>query len=346
MNSQRKLIYNLRQAVLEWRDLRATMQEWMEDVIALAIEEEARGEDPPAADALRRLVLWARQTFLVELTLSEMEGLPCSDLENHIIQRVVAFYDEREKELGEQTILQPRLLNYTPEELALPPEAKIEMVRRKLAEATGMPLEQLVVNVSPEAMRQGQLPSMVEAPRKEKRMRLIERFVMLDMIDSKWKDHLHNMDVLREGIYLRSYAQKDPKIEYKREGFDLFQDMFVSMKRQAASMLFKLRPTEEVEQQKLESVWNEEQANLIKEDAKSAFDGQAADGGGSAEMRSHSEHGGEQIKAVATIRRTERKIGPNDPCPCGSGRKYKKCCGRGGASRGPADHKGRVELGG
>ncbi len=346
MNSQRKLIYGVRQAVLEWRELRATMQEWMDDVVSLAIEEEARGEDPPPAEALRRLVLWARQTFLVELTLSEMEGLPCSDLEEYILKRVVAFYDEREKELGEQTVLGPRLLNYTPEELALPPEAKAEMVRRKLAEATGMALEQLVVNVSPEAVQNGQLPSMVESPRKEKKMRLIERFVMLDMIDGKWKDHLHNMDVLREGIYLRSYAQKDPKIEYKREGFDLFQDMFVSMKRQASSMLFKLRPTEDVEQQKIESVWNEEQANLIKEDAKSAFDGQPVEGGGSSDMRAQSEHGGEQLRAVATIRRTDKKIGPNDPCPCGSGKKHKKCCGCGGASRGPADHKGRVELGG
>ena len=344
MNSQRKLIYGLRQSVLNWRDLRSTMTEWMEDVVALAVEEEAMGEDPPSHEAIGRLVLWAKRTFLFELPIKDMEGLPCKDIEEYILNRVRAFYDEREKELGDQTILTPKLINYTPEELALPLEAKRDMVRAKIADATGVPLEQ--VNVDGEALEQGQLPTMVESPRKEARMRLIERYVMLDMIDSKWKDHLHNMDVLKEGIYLRSYAQKDPKIEYKREGFGLFQDMFAAMKRQASDMLFKVRLTEDVEQQKVESVWNEDSANLIKEDAKSAFDGQPLEGG-SAAMEEQSEHGGEQIKAVATIRRTDRKIRPNDPCPCGSGKKYKKCCGRGGASRGgPADHKGRVELGG
>jgi len=374
MNEQRKLVYSLRQKILEWQELKETMTGWIEDAIALAVEKEAAGEDPPNAEAIHRLINWARRKFLVELTPADMEGHSCAEIEGHIRGRVMAFYEQREKDFGEANVPQSRLLSYSPEELALPPEEKVEMVRRKLAAESGLPLEaihaeealegDLVIPIQESgkpvvglvigkpSVLAGKLPTFVTRPAQVQKMRLLERFLMLDMIDTKWKDHLHNMDVLREGIYLRSYAQKDPKIEYKREGFDLFMEMFSSMKEQATDMILKVQPTEEVEQQKVESVWNEDQAQTIKEEAKSAFAATpepAGGGGGTAEMAAQSEHGGEQIKAVATIRRTGKKVGPNDPCPCGSGKKYKKCCGRfggGDASRGPADHKGRVELGG
>ncbi|MCC7196444.1 MAG: SEC-C domain-containing protein [Gemmatimonadaceae bacterium] len=129
--------------------------------------------------------------------------------------------------------------------------------------------------------------------------------------------------------------------------------MFKSMKEQGTDLILRLQVSEEVEKQEHASVWNEEQAQTIHEDAKSAFDG-----GGGAEMAAQSEHGGSDLKAVETIRRTERSARPNDPCPCGSGKKYKKCCGRmgGGPDDGPAeiktggppgkDHKGHVRLGG
>jgi preprotein translocase subunit SecA len=348
MNEQRKLVYSLRQKILEWQELRETMLGWIEDVAALAVEREAGGEEPPGADAVRRMVMWARRKFLVELPLPELEGRSSSELEERIIARVKEVYAEREKEFGEVTIPQPRLIHYTAEEMALAGEARTAMVKAKLAEALEVPPAQ--VPLDEQALAAGNLPTMVECPKQVRKMRLLERFIMLDMIDSKWKDHLHNMDVLREGIYLRSYAQKDPKIEYKREGFEIFVEMFSSMKEQASDIILKAQPTADVEQQKVESVWNEDQAQTIKEEAKSAFAAAPEGGttGGSAEMQAHSEHGGEQVKAVATIRRTGRKVLPNDPCPCGSGKKYKKCCGRygGGASRGRADHKGKIEIGG
>ncbi|MCY3023554.1 MAG: SEC-C metal-binding domain-containing protein, partial [Planctomycetota bacterium] len=244
------------------------------------------------------------------------------------------------------------------EELRLPPEQLVPVIRRKMAAALGVPEDQVQADIAG-ALAAGQLPGTVSIPVQERKMRLLERFLLLDVIDSKWKNHLHDMDALREGIYLRSYGQKDPKLEYKREGFALFEEMFNSMKEQASDMVLKMQVSEEVEKQEVESVWKEDQAQTIKEEASSAFSGApaAAATGGSAEMEAQSEHGGAQVKPVEPIRRTAREPGPNEPCPCGSGKKYKRCHGRPGGggidaieggkptSR-PREHKGEVKMGG
>jgi hypothetical protein len=116
----------------------------------------------------------------------------------------------------------------------------------------------------------------------------------------------------------------------------------------------------EVETQAVDSVWNEAEQQAIHADAGSAFAGAPApaaapvpSGEGSAAMEEQSEHGGAQLKAVETIRKTEKTAGPNDPCPCGSGKKFKKCCMYGGGPDTPGtirtggkEHKGEVRLGG
>jgi len=157
----------------------------------------------------------------------------------------------------------------------------------------------------------------------EAAMREIERFIQLDVIDKKWKDHLRDMDHLKEGIWLRSYAQRDPKLEYKREGYNLFRDMMVAMYEEVTDLILKVEPIRAGAEAELASRW------------KVASEGRGELGGfgeGSKAMEEASEHGGE-FKPVETIRRDKPKIGPNEPCPCGSGRKYKKCCmrKRGGA---------------
>jgi preprotein translocase subunit SecA len=139
--------------------------------------------------------------------------------------------------------------------------------------------------------------------------------------------------------------------------------MFNSMKEQASDMVLKMQVSEEVEKQEVASVWNEDQAQTIHEDAGSAFSaapaqpGAPPESGGSAEMAAQSEHGGEKLTPVETIRKTEREPAPNEPCPCGSGKKYKKCHGRFGGmdgggggptipGRGIKEHKGEVKMGG
>ena len=133
-------------------------------------------------------------------------------------------------------------------------------------------------------------------------LRHVERYIMLQTLDYLWKDHLLNMDHLREGIGLRGYAQKDPLYEYKKEGYDMFSAMMNRFKEEACEKLFRVKPVSEVDMERLERRRRLEQQRMVLSRGE-----------------------GEERKAP--IRR-ERKIGRNDPCFCGSGKKYKKCCGR------------------
>jgi preprotein translocase subunit SecA len=129
----------------------------------------------------------------------------------------------------------------------------------------------------------------------------ILRFFLLDSLDRNWKEHLLNMDHLKEGIGLRGYGQKDPKQEYKREGFSLFQDLLFRIKENTFQPLTRLQ---------LQVVREEEFKHEEQKDLQYA--------GG--------EEPGQEKKAP--VRRAAPKVGRNDPCPCGSGKKYKQCCGR------------------
>ncbi len=126
-------------------------------------------------------------------------------------------------------------------------------------------------------------------------LRAVERFIVLNSLDTFWKEHLLSLDHLKEGIGLRGYGQKDPLREYQRESFDLFLDMVERVKYDTVRKLFAVQPAKE------QIEYHEPVMFLNKGDGSGA-----ADGGD----------------------RKEKKIGRNDPCPCGSGKKYKKCCGR------------------
>ncbi|HDQ41487.1 MAG TPA: preprotein translocase subunit SecA [Desulfonatronum sp.] len=129
----------------------------------------------------------------------------------------------------------------------------------------------------------------------------ILRYFLLDSLDRDWKEHLLNMDGLREGIGLRGYGQKDPKQEYKREGFELFQTMLHLIKEHTLRNLCHLRL----------NVVREEQFQHEEKTQQLQYSG-----------------AGQAAQAKQPVRRDQPKVGRNDPCPCGSGRKYKKCCGR------------------
>jgi len=128
------------------------------------------------------------------------------------------------------------------------------------------------------------------------------RFFLLESLDRNWKEHLLNMDHLKQGIGLRGYGQRDPKREYKREGFEMFEDLLYRVKENALKALTRLRIQKAVKEEEFK---HKEQQNL-------QFAGPA-----------------EQSKAARKepIKRAEPKVGRNDPCPCGSGIKHKKCCG-------------------
>ncbi|HEJ7911921.1 TPA: preprotein translocase subunit SecA [Serratia marcescens] len=142
-------------------------------------------------------------------------------------------------------------------------------------------------------------------------MRNFEKGVMLQTLDSLWKEHLAAMDYLRQGIHLRGYAQKDPKQEYKRESFNMFATMLESLKYEVISVLSKVQVRMPEEVEALEQQRREEAERLVQHQQLSHHDENALVT--------------EDPNAPATA---ERKVGRNDPCPCGSGKKYKQCHGR------------------
>jgi len=135
-------------------------------------------------------------------------------------------------------------------------------------------------------------------------MRYHERMLMLQIVDSHWKDHLLAMDHLKEGIGLRGYGQRDPLVEYKKESFDLFEGLMGRIEEDTLRLLFLLQPVEEQKQA--------EQLERKRRRAEFMMSQQSGNGDGSAPQ---------QVKREGT------KVGRNDPCPCGSGKKFKKCHG-------------------
>jgi len=135
-------------------------------------------------------------------------------------------------------------------------------------------------------------------------MRLLERRIILDIVDGQWKDHLLSLDHLKEGIGLRGYGQKDPLVEFKKEGFTLFEDMMERIDSDAVRFLFLMQPAKP-----------EQEARAIEERQRRQ----------QAQIRFSS--GPAQTEAPKPVR-AGAKVGRNDPCPCGSGKKYKKCHGQ------------------
>jgi preprotein translocase subunit SecA len=153
-------------------------------------------------------------------------------------------------------------------------------------------------------------------------LRRVERDIMLQIVDVQWKDHLYSLDHLKEGIGLRGYGQRDPLVEYKKESYALFQDMKDRIDEEMVRYLWALRP-----------VGPDEVPPLRRPTRRAApvtlsAGGDAASVFGSAPAGRQPERtGGDDV--VKTVRRDQPKVGRNDPCPCGSGKKYKKCHGAG-----------------
>jgi preprotein translocase subunit SecA len=157
----------------------------------------------------------------------------------------------------------------------------------------------------------------------DKLMRHLEKTIMLQLLDTQWKEHLASMDHLREGIHLRGYAQQDPKQAYKREAFKMFSEMLEGLKYDVTSTLYSVQVQAEEDIQKAEDKQRKEaqarQQNMqfLHADARKA-----------AAAEQEPEPVPEEFKPSAPIIRQTPKIGRNAPCPCGSGKKYKHCCGK------------------
>ena len=162
-------------------------------------------------------------------------------------------------------------------------------------------------------------------------MRHIERVVLLQQLDHHWKEHLAAMDYLRQGIHLRGYAQRNPKQEYKREAFEMFTEMLGMVARQVTVTLCRAqfsaaeKPVAQAPAPSRQLKLRHEEASALAAPAKSAAAGPQA-----AEARPNRRRPPRAAAPVQTYRRARPRVGRNEPCPCGSGKKYKRCHGAAG----------------
>src|SRR6266436_131338 len=158
----------------------------------------------------------------------------------------------------------------------------------------------------------------------------LERYIILNAIDRLWQEHLYAMDALREGVYLRGYAQKDPLIEYKTEAYDMFVELMANIKNEVLNNLF--RSTSNL--QAFENFLATLPQFLLREHAPSAPTAGAESrirqpvGAMAGVVAGDGDGAGDGVSIDLPIRRSLPKVGRNEPCPCGSGKKYKNCCGR------------------
>ena len=156
----------------------------------------------------------------------------------------------------------------------------------------GVRKNQLKQNLKEEAIKLYEVKE-AEFPEPEQ-IRELERVVLLKVIDRKWMDHIDDMEQLRQGIGLQAYGQRDPKVEYKMSAFEMFDEMIAGIQQDTVRLLYHVRIEQKVEREQVAEVTGTNKDESVK----------------------------------GPVRRAEQKVYPNDPCPCGSGKKYKQCCGR------------------
>ncbi|MHC4157961.1 MAG: preprotein translocase subunit SecA, partial [Planctomycetota bacterium] len=312
--------------------------------------------------AVRTFAEWARAKFDIRLDISELASLSTPQIRQLLTEKTSAKYKQREIEYPVEFAMS---MVYGPEGANVYAfEALAEWVNKKYN--AGLSVEQ-IQNVKPAALHKqllelsksfnnGQLDQelsdkitrldaaelvswanerfgaalntetigegpqrrevLSEVAREFLRAELsdLEKYVLLQVYDSTWKDHLYSMDHMKDSIWMRSWAERDPKTEYKREGFRMFNEMLDTIEDRVSDIIFKVRLEAGA---RARSVWNV---------SRTAHDevGQFA----MAERQRAAAQAPQGQPKVKQIRLQQPKVGRNAPCPCGSGKKFKKCCGK------------------
>jgi len=306
MNQQRKTIYALRRQVLSGARTHEMVLEAVGEVAYYLCCEYCPEDERPDEWDIEALEDAAEQIFGIGLDLSDVHR-DFDALEDAITTAMQAEYEAREQRILDG-IYHSRL-----EHVGGAPPEELDRIKE---ESRTRALEQ---------------------------WRYFERESYLRTIDVNWKEHLQVMEGLKEGIYLEAYAQKDPKLIYKKQGYAIFGEMVTRVRIATAQTLFRVevKDEREIERMKAEAQRREAAAQKAMQLGRGAEihgpEGQdtamrqaaiaARSGGGGAPRQAG--HSGEQAppRKVETFRREQPKVGRNDPCPCGSGKKYKKCHG-------------------
>jgi preprotein translocase subunit SecA len=273
----------------------------VEYALEMSIGRAAQGQ---ASDvyAIEQLRFWIKRKFDLDWTDEQIRGKNGKEIYDELV------------EINRQYMEDGPLAEQIDRALAQPREQWTDWARQRFG-----PVFREETLAQAEDPRQAFLEMGHEMLRYE--LTMLEQIVLLRIYDDGWKNHLYSMDRLKEGIGLRGYAERDPKIEYKREGFRMFQEMMSSIRENVTDMIFKVQIVDEASVRSVYQVSETRHADATNAglSVEPTPDQQAA-------MRAQ---GTDTPQAVQPIRRDVPKVGRNDPCPCGSGKKYKKCHGRG-----------------
>ena len=262
-------------------------------ILNLALRRQQSGSSYSA----KEIVDWAQWKYRAELALEEVQNSSFDKLRNKLISLSEAYNNGQLTREIDQALSQNQWDDEGKNNLS-------QWARQRFD-----------LNLEPHELEQENAQEVIKTGARNflrKELTELERYVLLQIYDSTWKDHLYAMDHLKGGIGLRGFAEKDPKMEYKREGYRMFQEMLSNIRDKVTDIIFKAQLEATAETR---SVWNISAASHTE---YAQF--QAAREAAQAPQS-------EQI--TKTIKLEKPKVGRNEPCPCGSGKKYKKCCGQG-----------------
>ncbi len=258
------------------------------------------------------LAEWAGRRFPGNLDPEQIKNKQRDELRSLLIE-----HSRKNHQLADETLAELRrrvndlpeaALNGNRESAAIAQSSLLAWVR----ETTGVEVKsEQLVNLDREGLK-NQLALHIE-DRFRPEMRRMERALVLEILDAAWKDHLLAMDHLRSAVGLRGWAQIDPKVEYKREGMRTFEQMWTSIGERVTDLIFRM---EQLDEQSVGSTWKESAATHAEAQSTSDMARQQQTAIDSSENTD---------QKIEPIRNLQKKIGRNDPCPCGSGKKYKNC---------------------
>ncbi len=289
MNQQREVIYALRRDLMENEDIHGIVSEFRDDLLDTVYGELDAADGDNLEAARKNARARLDDWFNLNRVLAADAPLPDKDQARELFEKIL-------KEIEADSVNACAVL--------LPPNEEMSEEEREA-----------------EVQRLGRKTSddMI-------------RYIVLEQLDRSWKEHLRSMDALRDGIGLRGYGQRDPKLEYKREGFQMFETLLFQIRQACFRTLSRAHITLRPPVQNLEPVEAEEaeddRAQAAGKEAFNPLGLKHKDNLEDAVLSGGSENATEEAQARPKTVRKAVRIGRNDPCPCGSGKKYKKCCGR------------------
>ncbi|GAB6185098.1 preprotein translocase subunit SecA [Thermopirellula anaerolimosa] len=262
------------------------------------------------------LLAWARSRFDVELSEDDLKNKSGQEIWDILLEASERQFEKAEKLREEGTALLRSLF----QGMADDPRAKVPQDHPQLDAFCRWTAEHVDLQLTPDDVARMERRDLewkfrdAFNHRYAPEMRKMERFLLLHTLDSAWKEHLLVMDHLRNSVGLRGYAQVDPKVEYKREGMRLFEAMWESTARRITDLVFRV---EQMDERFVRSMWQETEAQ--KESSKNAV-------AEIAQQQQEAIEGSQQSEKKQPFRKRTQEVGRNEPCPCGSGKKYKHCC--------------------